>query len=82
MARLHTPPTWRGAVTRAAVAALIFAVVVILLFRRPPLEGAALAAVMFVIYIPMSYFTDRFMYSRRQRQKQRGGGSGEARSDR
>ena len=69
-ARLDTPPTWRGAVGRAAIAALIFAVVVVLLFRRPPVEGITLAAVMFVIYIPMSYFTDRFIHNRRRRQRE------------
>ena len=73
--RLNTPPTWRGAVIRAAIAAAIFAVVVVLLFGRPPAQGLALAGVMFLIYIPMSYFTDKFMYARRQRQRQRDRGS-------
>lgn len=78
-ARLNTPPSWRGAVIRAAIAAVIFAIVVILLFKRPPVQGLGLAGVMFVIYIPMSYFTDRFVYNRRQRQKRGGGGPGKGR---
>lgn len=76
--RLDRPPTWRGAAGRAAIAAAIFAVVVILAFGRPPLEGLALAVAMFVIYIPMSYVTDRFMYNRRQRKKAATGGAGKA----
>lgn len=68
-ARLDQPPTWVGAAKRAAIAAVIFAVVVIVVFARPVAAGLALALVMFAIYIPMSYFTDRFIYNRRQRRK-------------
>jgi len=28
--------------------------------------------VMIALYLPMSYYTDRFLYNRRQRQKQAG----------
>jgi len=80
--RLDQPPTWRGAATRAGIAAAIFAVVVVLLFGQPPLNGLALAGVMFAIYIPMSYFTDRFIYNRRQRRKETGGEARSPRSER
>jgi len=70
MERLDQPPTWTGAIKRAAIAAVIFAAVVIFAFGRPPLAGLALAGVMFVIYIPMSYFTDRFIHNRRRRQRE------------
>jgi hypothetical protein len=80
--RLDRPPTWRGAAGRAAIAAAIFAAVVVLAFGRPPLAGLALAVAMFVIYIPMSYFTDRFIYNRRQRRKAAGAGGRKASSER
>ena len=67
--RLDRPPTWRGALNRAAIAAAVFGVLVILAFQRPIVEGVTLAAVMLLVYIPMSYFTDTLIYNRRQRKK-------------
>ena len=64
--RLDRPPTWRGALNRAALMAAIFGVLVVVAFGRSPLQGATLAAFMLVLYIPMSYYTDRFIYQRRR----------------
>src|SRR3954451_21507905 len=71
-ARLDTPPTWRGAVNRAGVAAAIL-VIFVTLTQKNLLQGAVLGAFAMLIYIPMSYYTDRALYRRRQRQKARGG---------
>jgi hypothetical protein len=69
--RLDTPPTWRGALNRAAIAAAFF--LVLMLVIQQPIAGAvSLAAIMLLIYIPMSYYTDLFIYRRRQRQKAAG----------
>ncbi len=68
--RLNRPPTWRGAVNRAAVAAVVFGLLVIVAFRREPAQGAALAAFMFVLYIPLGYLTDKAVYNFRNRKKQ------------
>jgi Flp pilus assembly protein TadB len=70
--RWDTPPTWRGALNRAAIAALIFGVLVVVLFKEPVQSGFALAAFMLLMYIPMSYYTDRLIYNRRQKQKAAG----------
>ena len=70
--RFDRPPTWRGALNRAAISAAIFAVSVVVIFGRPVVAGVVLGAVMVVLYLPMSYYTDRFLYNRRQRQKQAG----------
>ena len=67
--RLDRPPTWRGALNRAAISAAVFAVAVVVLFRRPVVAGVTLGALMVVLYLPMSYYTDRFLYNRRRRQK-------------
>ncbi len=64
--RFDKPPTWRGALNRAALMAGIFGVLVVLAFGRSPAEGAMLAAFMLLLYIPMSYYTDRFIYNRRR----------------
>ncbi|MEA2331445.1 MAG: hypothetical protein QOH58_1583 [Thermoleophilaceae bacterium] len=70
--RLDKPPTWRGAINRAAIAAAVFGVLVVLLFQREVAQGAVLAAFMFLLYIPLGYATDTFIYRFRQRRKQGG----------
>jgi hypothetical protein len=78
--RLDRPPTWRGAVNRAAIAAAVFGVLVIALFGRSMPQGVILAGFMFLVYIPLGYMTDKAIYGFRQRRRagsggrQRGGG--------
>ena len=72
--RFDEPPTWRGALNRSLIAAAIFGVAIVVFFRRPVVSGVILAALMVLMYLPMSYYTDRFLYNRRQRQKQAGRG--------
>ena len=67
--RLDSPPTWRGAVNRAAIAAAVFGVLVVLLFGRQVSDGVFLAAFMFLLYIPLGYATDTAIYRFRQRRK-------------
>ena len=73
-ARFDEPPTWRSALNRSLFAAVLFGISIVLLFDRPIASGVALAAVMVFMYLPLSYYTDRFLYNRRQRQKQAGKG--------
>jgi Flp pilus assembly protein TadB len=68
--RLNRPPSWKSAVNRAAVAAAVFGVLVIVLFNRAIAQGVALAAFMFLLYIPLGYGTDKMIYRFRQRRKQ------------
>jgi hypothetical protein len=70
--RLDRPPTWRSALNRAAISAAVFALAVVVIFGRPIASGVVLGAVMVVVYLPLSYYTDRFLYNRRQRQKRAG----------
>ena len=67
--RLDKPPTWRGSVNRAAIAALVFGVLIVVAFSRPIEAGAALAAFMFLLYIPLGYATDLAIFRFRQRRK-------------
>ena len=69
--RMSKPPTWRGSLNRAAIAALLFGVVVIVAFGQPVASGLLLAAVMVAIYLPMTYYMDLFLYRRFQRRQQR-----------
>lgn len=68
--RLDKPPTWSGAMQRAAIAAAVFGVLVVVAFQRDVAQGAILAAFMFLLYIPLGYATDTFIYRFRQRKKQ------------
>ena len=69
-ARLDKPPTWRGAMQRAAIAAAVFGVLVVIIFKRDVAQGVILAAFMFLLYIPLGFATDTFVYRFRQRRKQ------------
>lgn len=64
-------PTWRGAVNRGLLAAGVFLVLLLLLFRQPPAQAISLSAFMLLIYIPMGYYLDRFFYRLRQRREAR-----------
>ncbi|MGI8945832.1 MAG: hypothetical protein ACR2GL_06295 [Thermoleophilaceae bacterium] len=67
--RLDREPTWRGAVTRAAIAAAVFGLLVVVAFGKKTGQGLALAAFMFVLYIPLGYATDSAIYRYRQRKR-------------
>jgi hypothetical protein len=67
--RLSKPPSWRGAVNRAAIAAAVFGVLVVVLFKRDVVQGALLAAFMLLLYIPLGYATDLAIYRFRQRRR-------------
>jgi hypothetical protein len=70
--RYSKPPTWSAAATRAAIVTLLFVVVLIVAMKRPPTASIALGGFMFLLYIPIGYFTDSFFYKRRQEQLARG----------
>lgn len=61
------PPTWRGSMVRGLVAAVIFAVLLMLIFGRPVGVALALGAFMLAFYVPAGYFIDMFMWRRRER---------------
>jgi hypothetical protein len=65
--RLNRPPSWRSAINRAAIAAVILVALSIFLFKQKPAASIAFAAFALVLYIPMGYYLDRFMYNRRMR---------------
>ena len=70
--RMDRPPTWKSAVNRAAIAAVIFGIIIGLL-NGSITQGVLLAAFMFLLYIPMGYFADTAIYRMRQRKKAQGG---------
>ena len=69
-ARTVAPPTWRSAIQKGLVAALIFFILIAIVFGRGIGPAAGLAAFMVLFYIPMAYYTDRFFYNRQLRKQQ------------
>ena len=65
--RLNKPPSWRSAINRAGIAAVILVLLSILAFKQKPAAAFAFAAFALVVYIPMGYYLDRFLYNRRMR---------------
>ena len=66
-ARTDTPPTWRSAVTRGLVAAVIFTILLMVIFQRPIGAALGLGAFMLAFYIPAGYYIDMMMWRRRER---------------
>ena len=66
-ARTDAPPTWRSAVTRGAVAAVIFTALLMLIFKRSPGAAFGLGAFMLVFYIPAGYYLETTLWRRRER---------------
>jgi hypothetical protein len=73
------PPTWRGAFYRAMVAAVLMLLASMFLVNKPE-QAIALFPVVLILYVPISFYTDQWMYKRRMRKKaQTGGGKPAAR---
>jgi hypothetical protein len=66
-AKVDNPPTWKGAINRALIAAAIFALLLLVIFHRPPAAAIGLAAFMLVFYVPAGYYMDSYMWRRRER---------------
>jgi anti-sigma-K factor RskA len=68
MSRYDRPPSWRSAFIRSSVASVALLVLALVLKL-----GVAQALAYFVLallaYTPISYYTDMWMYRRRQREK-------------
>ena len=72
-ARLAQPPTWQRATVRAgAAAALLFVLTQLGIFQKNPPLGQAIGVCVFamLIYIPIGYAFDNWMYKRFSKQKQ------------
>jgi hypothetical protein len=66
-ARLNRPPSWRSAINRAALAAVILVLLSILAFKQKPAAAFGFGAFALIVYIPMGYYLDRYLYNRRMR---------------
>jgi hypothetical protein len=74
--RLTKPPTYRSAFVKAAMmAALLFVFTQVGLFGNnvPITQSITLSIFALVIYTPLAYVTDKFVYNRAQRRRAQAG---------
>jgi hypothetical protein len=64
--RYNRPPSWRSALNRAAIASAIFVAVAILVLKLKPAPAVLFGVFLVLFYTPLTYFTDSFIYRRRQ----------------
>jgi hypothetical protein len=69
--RLDKPPTWRSAANRSAIATVLFVVVISVLQKNIP-AAVAIGLVMFFVYTALGFYTDKWIYDRRQAKKAAG----------
>jgi hypothetical protein len=74
--RRDRPPTWEGAFLRGLVAAMVLVLLSGLLLGVAPGQLVLYFVLALAAYTPMSYYTDRWMFRRRQRSKARRTGGG------
>jgi hypothetical protein len=66
-AKEDLPPTWRNSALRGLAAAVIFAVLLLVVFKRPIGVALAFGAFMLAFYIPSGYYIDMALWRRRER---------------
>jgi hypothetical protein len=73
-AKADLPPTWRSSFVRGVTAAVIFFMLLLLIFKRPLGASLAVAGFMLAFYIPAGYFIDMTLWRRRERTRMRSRG--------
>ena len=62
-------PSWNGAAKRAALAAIVFGLLLVFAFQTEVVQAISLTGFVFLFYIPLGYYTDQFIYRRRVKQE-------------
>jgi hypothetical protein len=73
-AREDLPPTWRNSLIRGIFAAVVFTLLLVLLFGRPLGAALVFGAFMLAFYVPAGYYIDTALWRRRERARMRGQG--------
>jgi len=76
--RRDQPPSWRGAFVRAMFAAALFLLIVLILFKKT--AAIKLFPLVLLMYVPISYYTEKWSYERRMRKKALAASAGKERS--
>jgi Flp pilus assembly protein TadB len=64
--RYAKPPSWQRAAIRSLVTTALFVVFVIVALGQSIAQTVALAGFLFLLYVPLGYYTDMFFYRRFQ----------------
>lgn len=75
--RRDQPPTWRAAFIKAMVAAIALMLFVIVVLHQSN-QAISLFPIVLIGYTLVSYYTDKWIYDRRQRKKRAEQGNGKA----
>jgi hypothetical protein len=67
--RYDKPPTWQGAINKALIASVFVLGASILILGFKPAQILGFLPVILIIYVPLGYYTDLFIYRRRLKQK-------------
>jgi hypothetical protein len=68
------PPTWRNSFVRGLFAAVVFAALLILIFKKSVGPSLIFGAFMLAIYVPSGYYIDMVLWRRRERARIRARG--------
>jgi hypothetical protein len=68
--RYDRPPTWSSAFYRAMAAAVLMLLISLVLIKKSS-QAIAIFPIVLLMYVPISYYTDLWLYRRRLRNKAR-----------
>jgi glycerol uptake facilitator-like aquaporin len=71
-------PTWRGAFIKGMFAGVALLLIVVLVLHQSN-QAIGLFPILIGFYTVVSYYTDKWMYDRRQRKQKQGGGKAPSR---
>ncbi|MHB8235832.1 MAG: hypothetical protein ACYDHT_14370 [Solirubrobacteraceae bacterium] len=74
VARADMPPTWKGAFFRGLLAAGVLALLSGLVLNASPGQTVAYFFIGLLAYTPISFYSDQWIFNRRQRNKAKRGG--------
>ncbi len=69
--RMARPPSWRSAFIKAAIAALVLLVLSVTVLGQTLAQAATLVPFLFAVYVPLGYYTDRWIHQRHLRRQAR-----------
>jgi hypothetical protein len=69
-ARLNKPPTWRGAINRALLAAGFMFIFLLLTSKGNVLAAVIFGVFAFALYVPSGYYLEAYLFRRRQRKRE------------
>jgi hypothetical protein len=67
--RYDSPPTWKASLNRALFASIAVLGLSVVIKAIKPAQALGFLPVVLLIYVPLGFYTDQYIYRRRQRRK-------------